>query len=364
MTTKCLNPNTAWVCGVIRCKSDNVLSQHLVFSAREAEEYFTRIYGTALALKMMQRNEISVPCGKCMACQIRKRKDWTTRLSHESSCYGDNCCFVTLTYNDDNLPVTDYNSLASSSTDSPKLFDRGFGSLPLPTLFVSDVQKFIKRLRRHLEYSPKSATKRQGRDYCSTPIRYYAVGEYGGKFGRPHYHLLIFGWSPSDMTFHCERNGHIIYRSAQIEKLWKFGYSTVEPVQGGVARYCSRYVTKKFARLESDDPFKSAQVPEFFLQSVRHGGIGSTWFDKHYATMMERGFATIKSGTNFVKVPIPAYYWQRCRKRDIALWLRLRDERIQFARTHVPSAQSFDDLVRSCDCYRVNELRLQQYELF
>lgn len=362
MKHKCLNPNVAWICGVIRCKSDGIFSQHLVFSEKEALDYFTRIYGSSVAPVMLQRHSISVPCGKCVACQIRKRKEWTTRLSNEAEFHGDNCCFITLTYNDDNIPVT---CLKPVRGDRPKMVDRGAGELPLFTLLPSDVQKFIKRLRRHLEYLPKRSKNRIGRDHLETPIRYYAVGEYGGKFGRPHYHLMIFGWRPSDMVVYSSRDGHLIYRSAQIEKLWKFGFSTVEPVQGGVAKYCSRYVTKKFDRLYSEDkdPFAESVFPEFYLQSVRNGGIGALFFDKHYETILSRGYSLIRNGGNYIKASIPTYYWRRCRSINPCLWLQLRDEKIAFAKAH-PIMDGLEDLQRSVMCYAENERRLSQYELF
>lgn len=360
MKARCLNPRPCWVCGTIRSKADGVISPHIVFSEGEALRYFQSIYGTMLGMKFMRKNEVTQPCGKCAACQIRKRKDWTVRLSHEASCYEDNCCFVTLTYNDDSIPVTCFGKF---KTDD-KMLDRGLGELPLMTLHVKDAQDFIKRLRRHLEYIPKSARLRNSRDHVTTPIRYYCVGEYGGKYGRPHYHLMIFGWRPSDMEVHSSRDGHLIYRSAQIEKLWKFGFSTVEPVQGGVAKYCSRYVTKKFARLNNDDPFADCIVPEFFLQSVRHGGIGSTWFDQNYEAMLQRGYASVKVGSNYSKFAIPSFYWRRCRQKNLCLWLQLRDERIQFMRSSSRLIEGLEDLQRSVDCYALNEKRLSQYELF
>lgn len=358
MKAKCLNPQTAWLCGLVQCKSDGVFSPHMVFSFNEAFLYWSNVYGK-VALREMEKHQISVPCGKCMACQIRKRKDWTTRLSHEASMHGEDCCFITLTYDEDNVPVTSMHKFDSSD----KLFDRGSYNLPLQTLMVSDVQKFMKRLRRHLEYVPQLEKNRVGRDHVEHSIRYYLVGEYGGKFGRPHYHLLIFGWKPSDMVFFKENKGHVVYRSSQIEKLWKYGFSTVEPVEGGVARYCSRYVTKKFARLKSDDPFKGFVLPEFYLQSIKEGGIGAPWFDKYYREMFARGYTTIRNGDSYVKCSVPAYYWNRCRKRDLVLWCELRDERLQFARDN-PQLIGFDDLVRSCEVYEQAESALRQQELF
>lgn len=64
--------------------------------------------------------------------------------------------FVTLTYDDDHLPAD--------------------GSL-----VPADVRFFLKKLRRKAGL-----------------VRFFAVGEYGGKNFRPHYHLILFGVEYSD----------------------------------------------------------------------------------------------------------------------------------------------------------------------
>ena len=67
--------------------------------------------------------------------------------------------FLTLTYADEHLP-------------------------PNGSLVVADLQKFIKRLRKHY------AKRNNG-----IKLRYYACGEYGDRYGRPHYHAIICGLS-------------------------------------------------------------------------------------------------------------------------------------------------------------------------
>lgn len=77
---------------------------------------------------------------------------WTARILLEASSHAENA-FVTLTYK-----------------DAP------------PELIPRDMQLFIKRLRKlHV-----------------SPLRYFGMGEYGEKLGRPHYHLAIFGLSILD----------------------------------------------------------------------------------------------------------------------------------------------------------------------
>lgn len=51
------------------------------------------------------------------------------------------------------------------------------------TLDKTDVQKFLKRLRK------------LKRDFSKQKIRYYICGEYGSKNKRPHYHAVIFNSS-------------------------------------------------------------------------------------------------------------------------------------------------------------------------
>lgn len=360
----CLTPVQGWYCGFIISK-DGVYSPNLVFSFKEARDYYNKHFGEC-ALKMFGRNSVSIPCGKCFACRSRKRKDMTTRLSNELSLYGEDCCFITLTYNDENIPTTSLHDIK----DSKKMVERGISSLPVETLLPSDVQKFIKRLRRHLEYLPKSPKKRIGRDYVTTPIRYFAVGEYGSNTARPHYHLLIFGWKPSDLFCFSQRKGNIVYTSKQLQKLWTFGFSTVQPCGYGVSRYCARYVTKKFVSnsKEKVEPFKESYFPEFSLQSIKNGGIGAPWFDKHFEEIISRGYVNYRQGTNFIKASIPSYYLRRLRKTHLCAWLQLREEKIMFLKNRSNSSDTsykeFEELMRKCTCEEIKYARELQGDLF
>lgn len=94
---------------------------------------------------------VSVPCGKCLACLSVKRQEWSFRIEQEWK-YSDSAMFVTLTFDQKHYP-------SDGSLDK------------------RDLQLYLKRLR-----------KREGHKR----VRYYAVGEYGSKFGRAHYHLLLF----------------------------------------------------------------------------------------------------------------------------------------------------------------------------
>lgn len=134
-----------------------------------------------------------VPCGKCLACLKTKRDDWSFRLMQEYKV-SDSAAFITLTYHSKYVP--DYG-----------VSKRHF-------------QLFMKRLRKGYEQR----------------IRYYAVGEYGTKTKRPHYHAIIF-------------NVELSIKS--IEKYWPFGIVHVGKVTEASIRYCTKYVIQRQDHMQS-----------------------------------------------------------------------------------------------------------------
>lgn len=134
-----------------------------------------------------------VPCGRCVNCRKKRINDWAVRLVLENTFYKDSC-FVTLTYSNENLPLD-------------------------ASLNKRDIQLFFKRLRKQL-------------DKKNIKIRYFLAGEYGDKFGRPHYHAIIFGIG-------CDYYETIL-------KAWSLGFIKVEPVSFHTCRYVAKYSVKQF----------------------------------------------------------------------------------------------------------------------
>ena len=191
---------------------------------------------------------IDIPCGKCIGCRLEYARQWAMRCMHEASLHEENC-FLTLTYNDENLP---------------------YGC----TLVKKDVQDFMKRLRYH----------------TGLRLRFYLCGEYGDEDLRPHYHACIFGYDAPDKKFlRLTPKGHKLYTSPTVEKIWKHGYITVGSVSFESAGYCARYVTKKIVgekaaeaywRMDERTGVIYQVAPEFALMS-RNGGIGKEWIDRY-----------------------------------------------------------------------------------
>ena len=192
---------------------------------------------------------LKVPCGQCRGCRLRKSAEWATRCMHEATLHTDNC-FITLTYNDDNLPH-DF------------------------SLDVTHFQKFMKRLRFH--FAPKR-------------IRFFHCGEYGDKFGRPHYHAIIFGLDFDDKVFWTTNNGFPLYRSKTLDELWPYGFSSIGAVTFESAAYVARYNMKKVNGKKAKEHYEwihpiTGQIfdrkPEYITMS-RRPGIASDWFDRYY----------------------------------------------------------------------------------
>lgn len=203
---------------------------------------------------------VQVPCGQCIGCRLLKAKQWAIRCMHEASLYNHNC-FITLTYNDQNLPEN--NSLNNR-----------------------DIQLFIKRLRK--KYGNK--------------IRYFQCGEYGDKLNRPHHHAIIFNHDFHDKQPWSHKNKITLYRSEQLEKLWKKGFSTIGEVTYDSACYVARYITKKITG-EKALPYYNGKKPEYTTMS-RRPGIGKPWLDKYKDDVYPHDYVIIN---NFKAKP-PKYY--------------------------------------------------------
>lgn len=178
-----------------------------------------------------------LPCGTCDACKLERSRQWAVRCMHEASMYDDNC-FVTLTYADEHLP---------------------FGN----SLCLEDFQKFMKRLRRR---------------FSNERIRFFHCGEYGERFGRPHYHVCLFGFDFRDKVFLGKRKGLPVWRSPILEELWPFGRSEIGSVTFESAAYVARYVMKKVTGPKAEEHY-AGREPEYVTMS-RRPGIGRAWYEK------------------------------------------------------------------------------------
>lgn len=213
---------------------------------------------------------LALPCNSCVGCYLERARQWAMRCTDEASLFKENS-FLTLSVNQESLKVH------GRSVD------------------VRYLQLFLKRLRRKI---------------WPTRIRSFACMEYGGKHGRPHYHMLVFNYAFPDKVYYRDSpSGEKLYRSAQLERLWPFGYSSVGDVTFGSAAYVARYHLKKSGGVVSRDHYIDKRTgemlaPERVVMSRGsgaddpdprfRGGIASGWFERFSSDVFPRDLRVIK----------------------------------------------------------------------
>lgn len=216
-----------------------------------------------------------IRCGQCMECRLAYSREWAIRITHEQQMH-DCSCFLTLTYDDLNLPR--------------------FGQL-----VKRDLQLFFKRLRK-----------------VTGPFRYVACGEYGELRRRPHFHCALFGVDfRSDRIEYGEGiRGDKIYVSATLAAVWSKSVfpqgHTIGSLTFESAAYISRYITKRISGANASplplacDPDSGELVmpcPEFLLMSK---GIGKSWFRDYFMTDVFPHARVITAQGS--PAPVPRYY--------------------------------------------------------
>jgi len=165
--------------------------------------------------------EMVVPCGACAFCAATKRSDWALRLHYEQKMHVGSK-FVTLTYADNEL-----------------IWKDGQAQLSKPNVEGnSHLQLFFKKVRK-----------------AGHKLRYFAVGEYGAKTFRPHYHIILFGDVPD----------------AAIRKAWSKGLVHIGSVTTQSIMYCLGYIVNG-----KGWKMKHKRVPPFTIMS-RRPGLGANY---------------------------------------------------------------------------------------
>lgn len=211
----------------------------------------------------VKKTGLIVPCGKCYNCRNKYRLSWQLRLQHEFISYHGSAMFLTLTYNNENLPEN-------------------------RQLLKSDVQLFIKRLRKF---------------YSGVKIKYFIAGEYGDKFKRPHYHAIIYGLRAPEYK---KKDSIKNYKYGKFiaNKIWKKGFCHVGYVDSKCISYVSKYIMKKFV---SNDKFT---VPDGFIQpfTLKSSGLGLDWLINHIEHVVDgvKNHKTVKLFNG--RVSYPRYY--------------------------------------------------------
>lgn len=156
-------------------------------------------------------------CHECWQCRERAINDWVGRCVAENKT-SVGAHLVSLTYGRNRVNEADHERVVA--------------------LTYSDVQKFLKMFRRH-----------------GFPVRYLVAGEFGGKKGRAHWHILLFwqkrippGIELDKDMFNLPRfdeNGEqAVDEKGNPSFYWSHGFTHWSKLGAGSARYAVKYLQK------------------------------------------------------------------------------------------------------------------------
>lgn len=207
-----------------------------------------------------------VPCGHCINCCNRKISSWAFRLNNEAK-FAETALFVTLTYDDCHLrrSVNGYANLCKR-----------------------DVQLFFKRFRRSGQY-----------------IKYYCVGEYGSRYMRPHYHIILFN-AYFDSSFIIDG------KTLNAHSCWQNGHVVAGMLTPAAVNYTLKYISKprSLPAFFSDD-----RLAPFSLMSK---GLGSCYLSPsiinyHRSYPVDRFNCILQGG---YKIALPRYFKKKIFSSD------------------------------------------------
>lgn len=219
-------------------------------------------------------NGFYTPCGKCYFCRKKAAAELAFRAEQEAfDMHVYNCL---ITYDDEHLPIYIHNGKSYMSLNKVHF------------------QDFMKRLRFHIYKQFKIR------------LRYIICGEYGGKKGRPHYHLLLF----TPIALHGTKLDNLepfSFLSELLTFTWRKGQCDAELMHGGqgqMVRYMVQYM------IATSDEREHIEPP-FRLMS-RGRGIGHRWLDRNKEFISR----AVRYDEHYIKqdgfiVPIPRYYQKK-----------------------------------------------------
>lgn len=221
---------------------------------------------------------ITFRCGVCRDCRLYRAREWAIRAYHEGQLHQESC-FVDLTFAEEPLSIS-----------------------------KRDLQLFFKRLRKSLP---------------GVKLRYFAVGEYGEKLGRPHYHVCIFGWDdPKKYPLMRSKKGTLLYRSPHLETVWTAGFVTVSALTSEAAGYAARYTMKKINGDRAEEHYGD-KTPEF---NVCSNGLGKGWIEKYWKDVARNDHVIYKGK----ECPVPRYYAKWLEKNQPEAYAKMQTKREEF----------------------------------
>lgn len=178
-------------------------------------------------------------------------------------------------------------------------------------------------------------------------IKYLHAAEYGGKLGRPHYHVIMFGADFYD-RYHWRTTsaGHKVYRSLLLERSWSdihgspIGNCEIGSVTVASARYVSAYILNKkygddslehYMFYDGETGEYVPRKPEYCTMSRggRTGkGLGYAWLKKNYKEVYSEHFADYIY-VDGARCKVPRYYDRIMQEIDPDIYYAVKERRLE-----------------------------------
>ncbi len=256
---------------------------------------------------------LQVACGQCLGCRIDRTLMWAMRIVHEAHLHERNC-FITLTYRD-------RDECNAEQTKNGYYIPKDY------SLNKKHFQKFIKRLRKHFPQK----------------IKYFHCGEYGDDNKRPHYHACLFNCSFEDQEIYDNTQGRGLYSSPSLERLWRYGFSTVGELNFDTAAYTASYILKKITGAAARDEYLRSDeygvchwvTPPYITMSLGHkkpGGIGAEFYEKYKTDFFPSDESPVP-GKGIIK-KVPRYYQNILEGTEPGVLALVKERRAEFFEKH------------------------------
>lgn len=230
-----------------------------------------------------------VPCGRCFDCLRQDRMNWSIRVQDEIK----SGLFVTLTY-------------------APQYYNG--------TVSKKELQKFIKRVREKVR-----------QDDPKFNLKYFGVGEFGGRFGRGHYHVIINITDP-----------------AYIRSSWKKGIIHIGKISYASVHYCTKYVQKQIKQ-------NKKQKREFRLMSK---GLGKNYIERYGKHHLDN--LLLHRVVNNKSYSMPRYYKEKIFKNNEKQYSK--EYRIEQEKQVQKRLQKLIDLYTGLLRKEIDELKILKYQ--
>ena len=283
---------------------------------------------------------VQIPCGQCIGCRLEHSRQWAVRCMLEAEEYEYNW-FLTLTYDDYNVPYSEY-------VDGDGVID------DCMTLCKKDLQDFLKRLRSHVDYHYSDFFQDFNDDGEKKTFRYFACGEYGSSSGRPHYHMILFNLPLNDLVFYKSTDFGNLYVSPFLSEKWGKGHVIVGSVSFESSSYVSRYIMKKQKGSASVIYDLFNIVPEYIVMS-RNPGIGKKYFFDHSSDIYLRDSIVLDGG---VLVKPPRYFDYLMDKIDEDFMAEIKEKRSDIAE-HINNIKMRNTTATQKNQFKINENNLK-----